>query len=164
MDPGLIISRAAPDLAGALTRAAAASKSFWGYPQAWMDSWADLLRITPEYIQENVLFAAYQGGELAGFYALVQGGKDRGELTYILDHLWVLPEKIGTGIGRALFGHALEQAAALGASRVELEADPNAAGFYERMGARHIRDTVTPMERTLPVYSIEPGVDRNQVG
>lgn len=53
----------------------------------------------------------------------------------MLDHLWVVPEKFGTGIGRALFQHALQQAEALGAEFLELEADPHAVGFYERMGA-----------------------------
>jgi GNAT superfamily N-acetyltransferase len=52
-----------------------------------------------------------------------------------LEHLWVSPEHIGTGIGRALFDHAVRRAAALGATTLSIEADPNAEGFYRRMGA-----------------------------
>lgn len=75
----------------------------------------------------------------------------------MLDHLWVRPDHIGMGIGRALFTHAMTHAAELGAEEVELEADPHAAGFYERMGAQRIgqRDaSMDGFERHLPVYVV----------
>lgn len=52
----------------------------------------------------------------------------------ILDDLWVAPERIRTGVGRRLFGHALQRAGELGADQMEWEAEPNAAGLYLRMG------------------------------
>jgi GNAT superfamily N-acetyltransferase len=47
-----------------------------------------------------------------------------------LEHLWVLPDWMGQGIGRALFRHAAERAAARGALSLTIEADPNAEPFY----------------------------------
>lgn len=38
--------------------------------------------------------------------------------------------------GRLLLQWAVETARQYGAGRIEIDADPDAAGFYERMGAR----------------------------
>jgi len=70
---------------------------------------------------------------------------------------------MGRGIGRALFKHALEQARKLGHRTLKIEADPNAEGFYKRMGARHVGATVTSIEnqrRKLPrlLYDLENAV------
>ena len=73
--------------------------------------------------------------------------------------MWVTPACIGTGIGKELFLDAMERAAALDVSAVELSADPNAAGFYRRMGAMQIGETdsnIEGQERKLPRMKIEP--------
>ena len=67
---------------------------------------------------------------------------------------------MGRGIGRALFEHAVEQTRRLGHRSLKIEADPNAAGFYIRMGARRAGSTVTSVQdpqRELPlfVYDLE---------
>ena len=53
-------------------------------------------------------------------------------------HLWVLPEAMGRGVGRSLFRHALERARILGFRELEIESDPNAEGFYRRIGAHRV--------------------------
>ncbi len=98
------------------------------------------------------MYVAFSGGEAVGFYALVGGGLE-------LEHLWVLPAWIGTGLGRTLFEHAMRRAAELGASLVRIESDPNAEGFYRRMGARRVGENVYELEgreRVLPVMVVEP--------
>lgn len=55
-------------------------------------------------------------------------------------------------------GSALERAALLRAKRVEIEADPNAEGFYLRMGARRTGESVYRIEgrrRVLPLLKME---------
>jgi len=52
--------------------------------------------------------------------------------------MWVAPAYIGTGIGKELFLDAMEKAATLNVREIEIESDPNAEGFYERMGARKV--------------------------
>ena len=66
---------------------------------------------------------------------------------------------MGTGVGRALFDHAMKTAAAAGAAAVKIEADPHAEGFYERMGARRIGEEVYELDgqrRVLPLLIAEP--------
>jgi predicted N-acetyltransferase YhbS len=99
------------------------------------------------------VYAARAGGDPVGFYALVGGGS-----VLELEHLWVLPEFIGRGVGRALFEHAIRKAASLGAEALRLEADPNAEGFYRRMGARRAGENVYEIEgqsRVLPLMVVE---------
>jgi ribosomal protein S18 acetylase RimI-like enzyme len=51
-----------------------------------------------------------------------------------LDDLFVEPDAMGQGIGRLLVEDVVARAAAAGASRVEVIANPRAVGFYERLG------------------------------
>jgi GNAT superfamily N-acetyltransferase len=133
MSVNLSITRARARQSEELSRIAWESKSHWGYPQHWLESWLPDLTLTPDFIQENPVFIASQGGELAGLYALCLSGN-----TAELEHFWVVPKFIGSGVGRGLFEHALEQARQNGAERLLILSDPNAAGFYRRMGAETI--------------------------
>jgi GNAT superfamily N-acetyltransferase len=149
---GLEIQRAQPDAANTLTRIASAAKAHWGYPEQWMERWRDALTITPEFIRRNEVHVATVEGEQAGFYALVGEGR-----RIELEHLWVLPERMGAGVGRALFEHAVRTAASLGAGVVGIEADPNAEGFYRQMGARRVGEIVYEIdgrERGLPLLAM----------
>jgi hypothetical protein len=59
-------------------------------------------------------------------------------------------------VGRALFEHAVGTAASLGAEVVGIEADPNAEGFYRRMGAKRVGEIVYELdgrERVLPLLA-----------
>jgi GNAT superfamily N-acetyltransferase len=76
---------------------------------------------------------------------------------YDLTHLFVAPEAIGQGIGHALFDAAVRLAAAAGARRLSILSDPNAAGFYDKMGA--MRHGEAPSDavprRMLPLFEFE---------
>jgi GNAT superfamily N-acetyltransferase len=99
----------------------------------------------------------FSGGEPFGFYALTGTGRE-----LELEHLWVSPAWIGTGAGRLLFEHATDLAASRGASSVKIEADPNAEGFYLRMGAKRTGQNVYEIEghrRALPLMAVELPTD-----
>jgi hypothetical protein len=59
-----------------------------------------------------------------------------------------------------LFLDAMERAAKLNVNAVEISSDPNAAGFYKRMGATQIGEVDAPVDgqpaRKLPRLKIEP--------
>jgi GNAT superfamily N-acetyltransferase len=147
------ILRAKPDDAARLTEIAFTSKRHWGYPERWIASWTDLLTIEPRSIAEQETYRADIDGAPVGFYSLRRG---LGRMS--LEHLWVLPEAMRRGVGRALFVHAVERVRAAECEILEIESDPNAAGFYEHMGARWVATTVTELEgrpRELPVFVYE---------
>ncbi len=144
----LTIRHAEPEQAAGLTEIAFAAKRHWGYPESWIESWREDLTITSEFIERHEVYAAIEHDALAGFYALVTSeGKTE------LDHLWVLPELIGKGIGRQLLNHALDRAASVGVTVIEIVSDPNAEGFYLKAGAAKIGEVISEIEgkaRILP--------------
>ncbi len=150
---GMQILRATPEDATTLTEIAFAAKRHWVYPEGWISAWTPLLTVEPRSIVEQETYTAYVDGEPVGFYSLSHG-PDR----LCLEHLWVLPRAMRRGVGRALFHHAVGRVTALGFKTLEIESDPNAAGFYERMGARRVATAVTELEgrtRELPVFVYE---------
>src|SRR5262245_41559117 len=98
----ITIRTAAPDQAADLSAIALSAKGYWGYSSEQLDLWkSEFLTISPEYIEANrVWVASVDSLKPVGFAAIEQHGQDA-----ILEHLWVLPDYIGKGIGRRLFLH-----------------------------------------------------------
>ncbi|MFZ5669880.1 MAG: GNAT family N-acetyltransferase [Pseudomonadota bacterium] len=123
-----MIRRATPQDTAAL-RAMMAGSNGYGRPQAramivaYAAGWT-----VPEGGHE--VWVAEEAGAPRGFYALVPHGADRE-----LDLFFTANAAQGTGLGRRLFEHMAERARALGAARVIISSNPEAAAFYRRMGA-----------------------------
>jgi len=135
------------------------AKRAWGYPESWMRQWMAGMTITPDFITRNAVYAAEREGELVAFYGLIPC-----QPKAILEHLWVLPEFIGQGIGKGLFIHSLEYCRKLGISRLEIESDPHAVGFYIKMGARQVGERSYVLDgqtRSLPILEISASKDVN---
>jgi len=149
-----MIRRALPEEASTLTTIALEAKRHWGYPEHWIKHWESDLTISADFIRDHHVYVIETEGEIRGFYALCISG-EKAEL----EHMWVTPASIGTGIGKELFLDAMEKAAALAVRDVEISSDPNAAGFYERMGATQIGEVDSPIDgqsRKIPRLKIEP--------
>lgn len=127
------------------------AKAYWGYDRRRVEEWAEAGDFEPDSLRARLLFVAEAGGEPIGWAALIP----RGEVGWLED-LWVEPAWIGRGVGRLLFEHVAGRARELGARRLEWEAEPNAKGFYERMGGGYVRDSeVTEWGRVLDVLGVE---------
>jgi ribosomal protein S18 acetylase RimI-like enzyme len=143
------IVRAKPEDAEMLTAIAHASKRHWGYAERWIEAWREILTMRPEFIAANVAYYATEDDNVVGFYVLTTESDG-----IHLDHLWIIPAAMHCGIGRALFEHAVNQARAAGFDLIRIEADPNAEGFYKRMGAQRVGTSVCEVEgekRELPL-------------
>lgn len=139
----IAIRQAQSNEAAELTRIAIAAKSHWGYSAEQIDGWRDFLTVSPEYIEDNWVWVAVVDDQIAGFAAIEHHDKET-----ILEHLWVLPDFIGKGIGKRLFLHVADQF-----SEFVFTADPNADGFYYKMGAQKIGDYPSMLQnRTLTQF------------
>jgi N-acetylglutamate synthase-like GNAT family acetyltransferase len=146
------IRRARAEEAEALTAIAHAAKRHWKYPEKWIDQWRADLTITPEFIANNEVFVAIVGGDIVGCCALVVS-----DSLAELEHMWIDPQQMGNGVGRALFEYTTHRAQDLGLTELELSADPNAEGFYQRMGAKRIGEAQADMDgqtRVLPRMTV----------
>jgi ribosomal protein S18 acetylase RimI-like enzyme len=141
------IRRARPADAAALTRIAHAAKRHWGYPEKLIRLWRADLSVSPEMIAADPVYCAARDGDIAGFYALSGDGTTRE-----IEHMWVDPRYIGSGIGRQLFAHLLRRLRSMRVARLKIASDPNAEGFYRHMGARRVgRIASPPRGRYLPL-------------
>ena len=141
------VRRARPDEAEGLSALAARSKAYWGYDEAFLERVRDAMTLHPEDVERHEVWVLESSsGAPIGYHRVIPG--DPAEL----EDLWVEPSAIGSGAGRRLFDHALTVARTCGASTLEIDADPNAVGFYERMGAVQIGDTPSTLipGRILP--------------
>ena len=127
------------------------AKAHWGYDRALVEEWALGGDFDPESLRKRLLYVAESDGRPVGWAALIP----RGEVGWLED-LWVEPAWIGRGVGRALFEHAAAEARQRGARRLEWEAEPNAQGFYEHLGATYVRDSEeTEWGRVLEVLGVD---------
>ncbi|MDF5754207.1 GNAT family N-acetyltransferase [Spongiactinospora sp. TRM90649] len=130
MDEAVRARPARPDEAGALNALALRSKAHWGYDAAVLAAAADALRLTPDQVTAHRAVVAETDGRVLGF-ATLAGEPPDGELGL----LFVEPGAIGRGVGRFLYCHVLGEAGRIGFTRVTVQADPHAEGFYLAMGA-----------------------------
>src|SRR5262245_51882698 len=141
-----------PDEADILSQIAVAAKRYWNYPESWMKLWIPQLTFSPEYVEANESWAAEMDSMVIAFYTLQQ----RDGIAWLED-IWVLPMYMGQGVGKDLFKHALSQARKSGHKTLRLEAEPNAVGFYEKMGMRQVGGFEYELEgqpRVLPIMEI----------
>jgi GNAT superfamily N-acetyltransferase len=129
----MIVRPAVPAEAEALSRLALRSKGHWGYDDQFLAACRAELTVAPEQCDGVHLVVAEGGTALLGFYRLA-GEAPVAELA----DLFVDPDAIGRGVGAALLADAVDRARALGISRLTIDADPHAEGFYARMGARRV--------------------------
>jgi GNAT superfamily N-acetyltransferase len=118
------------DEAAVLTDLCLRSKAVWGYDEAFMQACRGELTLTASTMQSSYLQVAEIGGHLVGVAQVTV----KGELAE-LDKLFVEPTHLRSGAGKALFEWATTTARDSGAVFMVIDADPDAVGFYRRMGA-----------------------------
>ena len=94
------IRPAKPTEAGLLSSLAFESKAYWGYSLKFMDACRDELTVSVQNIQsESICYQVYEkNDDVIGFYAI----KFLSQVNAELEALFVKPDYIGQGIGRAL--------------------------------------------------------------
>jgi len=147
---------AATHEAKVLTDLCLRSKAHWGYPKTYVDLYTPALIVTSEYIENNACFVAVNStGAIVGFSALVITPPPAN-----IEFLFVEPGVIGGGVGRTLLTHTLDHARNSGCTQVEVESDPHALIFYQRMGGIHFGDKPSTViaGRLLPMlrFELEP--------
>jgi GNAT superfamily N-acetyltransferase len=117
----------------ALSELCLRSKAVWGYDATFMAACRAELTFDPRDLYSSRIAVAAQGDSVLGVAQVRMAGRDAD-----LQKLFVEPAALRGGVGRALFAWATGAAREMGAARMTIEADPDAAPFYRRLGARDI--------------------------
>ena len=128
------------------------SKAVWGYDDAFMTACRTELTLRPDELQSTYLQVAVRDSTVVGLAQVKVADTDADLLK-----LFVEPALLRSGVGRLLFEWATARARGLGAVRMIIEADPGAAPFYERMGAKYagLAPSQSIPGRMLPRMQIE---------
>ncbi len=154
MSKSVIIREAMSDDAEFLSSLAIRSKAHWGYSTEFIEACVDELSVSPDYIENGDFHyvVAIVNEEVVGFYKLEGLSGDEIEL----GALFVDPDHIGTGVGKALIERAKRHAINLGASKLNIQGDPNAEKFYRTAGGEPTgsKESESIPGRFLPTFQI----------
>jgi GNAT superfamily N-acetyltransferase len=117
----------------ALSELCMRSKAVWGYDADFMAACRTELTFVPGDLASSRIAVAARGESVLGVAQVRMAGRDAD-----LQKLFVEPSALRSGVGKALFDWAIDAAREMGASRMIIEADPDAAPFYRSLGARDI--------------------------
>jgi len=124
-----VFRRAKPEEAEDLTALAVESEAYWDYPPAYMERFKTVYRVTAGFIRANPVYLLQEEGEVRGFYGLLLGEEPT------LEYFYIARQQIGRGYGTRLWHHLAAKCRELGIGKLLIIAAPEAAGFYQRMGA-----------------------------
>ncbi|MEM1323917.1 MAG: GNAT family N-acetyltransferase [Bacteroidota bacterium] len=128
------------------------SKAHWGYSATQLAAWDAELSLSEEYIESHHVFKLLIADVVLAYYSL----KIPTPRLAHLDNLFVLPEHMGKGYGKALLQHALALSRSQACHQLRLDADPNATPFYLKHGFRIIDQLPTSIpNRFLPVMVLD---------
>jgi len=115
------------------------------------------LTVTPEYLTNNLVFTFSDSVTVCGYYSLIDI-KQAFSIQDVqlpagiwLDHMFIRPGFQNRGIGSAFCNHLFQLATENKWDRIEVLVDPNAIGFYEKMGFLLQRSVPSSIvDRTTP--------------
>ncbi len=141
--------------AAALSALALRSKGHWGYDPDFLARCRDDLTVRAKEISAENVILAEAGGQPLGFFGIEAIADSPGDWDVLF--FFVDPAAIGTGAGRRLWAAMLDLARRRDAQRIMIESDPQAEGFYRRMGARRIGEAASSVDplRKLPLLVVE---------
>jgi len=143
----MILREPTPAELPALTSLCQRSKAHWGYSGDMLKAFAAELTVTPENLAKDAIMLAEDKRGIAGVVQVSKQGDDA-----VLEKLFVEPERLGEGTGKILYVWACRVARENGAKHLFIEADPDAASFYQHLGAVQVGtvESGSIPGRTLP--------------
>lgn len=147
----MIVRKALLEEANELSNLALASKATWDYSEEFILACKEDLTITEQYIKNNYVYILEEKHEIIGFFSFQRKGVDS------LDFLYLHPNYKGKGYGRILWESVIQKAAQLNMKSFTIDSDPNAKGYYIKMGAKLIGETPSTVfrDRLLPLLQYD---------
>ncbi|MEK0220580.1 GNAT family N-acetyltransferase [Bacillus proteolyticus] len=136
--------------ANELSELALHSKATWNYSEEFILACKEDLTITEEYIKSNFVYVLENDNRKIGFFSFLRNDN-------ALDFLYIHPRFKGIGYGKIHWKFVIEQANELGIKSFTIDSDPNAKGYYLKMGAKLIGETPSTVfkDRLLPLLQYD---------
>lgn len=123
------------------------SKSLWGYDREFMTEFMKCFRITEKDIDNKTSWLLKIDNKNAGFVTLDFANPE-------LVNFFIQPKFTGLGIGKFLWNEVIRLFSEKDIFDFKIWADPNANGFYEKMGSKVLETKLSPMgkDRMTNIY------------
>ncbi|MGG2066070.1 GNAT family N-acetyltransferase [Bacillus sp. S14(2024)] len=143
----MIVREALLKEANELSNLALSSKATWNYSEEFVLACKEDLTITEQYIKNNYVYILEEKQETVGFFSFQRKEIDS------LDFLYLHPNYKGKGYGRILWESVVQKALELEIKSFTIDSDPNAKGYYVKMGAKQIGEIPSTVfkNRMLPL-------------
>ncbi|TQV89297.1 GNAT family N-acetyltransferase [Aliikangiella coralliicola] len=148
------VVKLSPAHADIMHQVAMRSKAHWGYSEEFMLQCREELSYPASRFQQQEFYGVFENGEsLAG----IAGALDNKNNTFEVTDLFVLPKFIGTGLGTHLFKFLRQRVIELGGKELQVQSDPNAEVFYQKVGFNTVSRTesVSVPGRYLPFMKMK---------
>jgi GNAT superfamily N-acetyltransferase len=124
-----IIRPAAQQDIESINRVIAASKAYWQYSDDYLREAIPLIQISDEWINRHKGWVI-ENDSIEGFMGVIAESDG-----WLLEHLWIHPNAIRSGLGRKALDFLFQIARNNGVQRMRLLPDPPAEEFYRKHGA-----------------------------
>ncbi|MDP7978862.1 GNAT family N-acetyltransferase [Bacillus sp. WLY-B-L8] len=151
----MIVKEALLKEANKLSNLALSSKATWNYSEEFILACKEDLTITQQYMKDNYVYVLEENQELIGFFSFQRKEVDS------LDFLYLDPAYKGKGYGRILWESVVQKAVELNIKSFTIDSDPNAKGYYIKMGAKLIGETPSTVfkNRLLPLFRYDVQIE-----
>lgn len=135
-----------------LTSISFGAKRYWNYSDEHLETWHDELTITEQYIEKNTVFVAQKKDTIIGYCSITEVKESYWKdgifikAGYWLDHIFIRPAYIRSGIGSKLIEELTYYCRENNIESLNILSDPNANGFYDKIGALYIKDVPSKIE------------------
>jgi GNAT superfamily N-acetyltransferase len=133
-EPVDVIRDATPDEARALEDLQRRSSLVWEEYRAQLLAHPDAISLPVSVIRDGAVRVACGADRVLGFSVTVPSGDGDGPDE--LDGLFVEPDAMRGGVGRALIADVVARSGRRGVSAIEVTANPRALDFYRKVGFR----------------------------
>jgi len=130
MKTNLFFTQATSTQTDQLRALARDSEAHWGYSSDFMARFDLTFNITPSFILENPVYAAWDGHAPLAFWGLKQDEND-----WELEYFYVAEHTLGKGYGQQMWRHMTDWCRSHAVASFHFVTSPQAIGFYEKMGA-----------------------------
>jgi GNAT superfamily N-acetyltransferase len=115
---------------GAIETVVRAAAMVWEEDRPFLEAHPDAIVVPVELVDRGQVRVAVQSDTVVGFssYVITDAA------TWEVEDLFVRPDLMGQGIGRRLVDEMIAAATLSGCTQLEVTANPQALGFYEKLG------------------------------
>lgn len=110
------------------------SIAHWGYSQEELKKIMNLYSITTDYLKNHLVYLVFEHKKLIGFFSFTQTDLKENEL----DYFFINHKLIGKGYGKKMWEVCCEHARSVGMQDFLILSNPNAIGFYYKLGAEKV--------------------------